>query len=293
MYAQFNFPRLTLTNKILIFGSLGISGIFIILRSLGINEAAAVIAYLVVWPLSLLPWQPFTYFLVHPDFWSLIFNGLALWMFGNVLEQRMGTKRYLIAFAISVISSAMVYWIAGMALRVQAPYYGMLAGVLALLVCFAYFWPHSRVYVFGIFPVKSKWLVIGYGVIMLVSLSGGLTGRGLQIGILYGAVLLGVGFTLLYTQIVFLQYSFLRSLVGKFKSSISQPKTPKSTRSSSRDTQPDGENNRQKVVSIDDWERKQVDLLLEKVSKYGIKSLNKKEKEFLDRVSSTYSSKED
>jgi len=236
-----------------------------------------------------LPWQPVTYILINPEIWGLLFNCLAIWMFGNVLEQRMGTKKYITTFLISGFSSSILFFILCLSMGNNFPYFGMMAPVLSLLVCFAYFWPNSRVYIFGIFPIKSKFLVLGYGILMLFSMSSGFTGKASYALIYYTSALAGVLLSIIFVHFVFLEYSFLRSFIRKFKNSLKKEKIIKSTKNSSSPKKAQGE----KVVSKDDWERRQVDILLEKVSKYGIKSLNRKEKDFLDRVSATYSSKED
>ncbi len=298
MYAHFSFPKLSITNKILIFSVLGVSGFFLLGRSFGIG-AMKYFSLLAVWSQDyFMPWQPVTHFLINPSIWSLLFNCLAIWMFGSVVEQRLGTKRYVIVFAISVLSSAFFFW--GLSYPMGLPkaaYFGINSGVLALLFSFAYFWPNSKVYVFGIFPVKSKWLVLVFAAIMLLSSSSSFAGRGKYLGLVSISKLLGMLIALGYVHVLYIEYAFLRSFIGRFKKIYSKEdnylKPVKSTRNSYMDKNRKPAKQGDKVVGLKDWEKKKVDLLLEKVSKYGINSLDKREKEFLDRVSSNYSSSEE
>jgi membrane associated rhomboid family serine protease len=39
-------------------------------------------------------WQVFTYMFLHADVWNLVWNMLALWMFGAELERTWGTQKF-------------------------------------------------------------------------------------------------------------------------------------------------------------------------------------------------------
>lgn len=61
------------------------------------------------------PYQLVTYMFMHGDFTHLFFNMFALWMFGNILENVWGPKRFLIyyfvtGFGAAIIHYAIVYW---------------------------------------------------------------------------------------------------------------------------------------------------------------------------------------
>lgn len=61
------------------------------------------------------PYQLVTYMFMHGGFTHLFFNMFALWMFGNVLENVWGPRRFLIyyfvtGFGAAVIHYAVVYW---------------------------------------------------------------------------------------------------------------------------------------------------------------------------------------
>ena len=44
------------------------------------------------------PWQVLTYMFMHADFTHILFNMFSLWMFGSVVEQTFGPKKFLILY---------------------------------------------------------------------------------------------------------------------------------------------------------------------------------------------------
>jgi len=57
------------------------------------------------------PYQFITYMFMHGNFSHILFNMFALWMFGNVLENYWGPKRFLIYFIVTGIGAALVHYI--------------------------------------------------------------------------------------------------------------------------------------------------------------------------------------
>jgi membrane associated rhomboid family serine protease len=55
------------------------------------------------------PYQIFTYMFMHFDFWHLFFNMFALYMFGKVLEQVWGGKRFLIYYIVTGVGAVIVH----------------------------------------------------------------------------------------------------------------------------------------------------------------------------------------
>ena len=54
------------------------------------------------------PWQPFTYMFMHASFSHIFFNMFALWMFGRIIEQVWGAKRFLIYYIVCGLGAAFV-----------------------------------------------------------------------------------------------------------------------------------------------------------------------------------------
>ena len=56
-----------------------------------------------------MPHQLITHFFMHANFWHLFFNMFALWMFGKILENVWGAKRFLTYYMITGIGAAFVH----------------------------------------------------------------------------------------------------------------------------------------------------------------------------------------
>lgn len=57
------------------------------------------------------PFQFVTYMFMHADFYHLLFNMFALWMFGYALENIWGSKRFLTFYLVTGIGAAVVHYI--------------------------------------------------------------------------------------------------------------------------------------------------------------------------------------
>ncbi|MCX7697000.1 MAG: rhomboid family intramembrane serine protease [Bacteroidales bacterium] len=55
-------------------------------------------------------WQMVTYMFMHANWLHIFFNMFALWMFGNMLEMVMGSKRFITYYFITGIGAALVQW---------------------------------------------------------------------------------------------------------------------------------------------------------------------------------------
>ncbi|MEI6053515.1 MAG: rhomboid family intramembrane serine protease, partial [Opitutaceae bacterium] len=55
-----------------------------------------------------LPWQLFTYMFIHAGFTHLLFNMLALWMFGMELENTMGSRKFLLFYILCGLGGGLV-----------------------------------------------------------------------------------------------------------------------------------------------------------------------------------------
>jgi len=54
------------------------------------------------------PWQFITYMFMHGDFTHLFFNMFALWMFGYLIENFWGSKRFLLFYFVTGLGAALV-----------------------------------------------------------------------------------------------------------------------------------------------------------------------------------------
>jgi len=183
------------------------------------------------------PYQFVTYMFLHANFGHILYNMFALWMFGYLLENVWGPKRFLTYYLITGIGAALVqtlvnwwdistlqaaavsyssnpsldgfigfvrqyyphyYQLEGtvrtfinewslspgnpsfihqsisytdqlIKLQMDVPTIGASGAVYGILLAFGMMFPNMLVFIYFLFPIKAKWIVIVYGAIELFS----------------------------------------------------------------------------------------------------------------------------
>ncbi len=154
-----------------------IMGVFFLLQMVvsgSINFYLGLVPVL-VWKKYFL-WQLFTYIFLHGGIGHLLFNLLALWMFGGELENYWGSKKFLGYFLFCGIG-------AGICTVVFIPYQfipviGASGAIYGILLAFGWFFPNRPIFIYFLFPIPAKYMVILYGLIELLSSMEG-TGGGI------------------------------------------------------------------------------------------------------------------
>lgn len=138
------------------------------------------------------PAQLFTYMFMHGGFGHLFFNMFAVWMFGRVLEQVWGPKRFLFYYILCGMGAGIVQEIVqfihyettlaayesvnlGSGIIIPMAEYlnrmvtvGASGAVYAILLAFGMLFPNQKLFIIPIpFPIKAKFFVIGYAVLEL------------------------------------------------------------------------------------------------------------------------------
>jgi len=114
-------------------------------------------------------WQPFTYMFVHGGFSHLLFNMLSLFIFGSMVEKRIGSKEFLLFYLLAGLFSGIVSFISYYLAGTNVILVGASGAIYGVLLMFAVFYPYSVIFVFGFIPVRAPILVILYAVIELSS----------------------------------------------------------------------------------------------------------------------------
>lgn len=112
-------------------------------------------------------WTPFTYMFTHAGFLHLLFNMLVLFFFGPPLEEKWGGREFIKFYLIAGLGGALL----SLVFPNQA-IVGASGAVYGVMVAFAMYWPENPIYIWGIFPVKAKWLVgflVGFSLFAAVS----------------------------------------------------------------------------------------------------------------------------
>lgn len=152
------------------------------------------------------PYQIVTHMFMHGSITHIFFNMFALWMFGKVLEQVWGSKRFLIYYFVTGLGAAFLHMLVlhielsgpikqvselyniqnfddatvkqllqtGSALAqkvglgLYVPTVGASGAVFGVLLAFGMLFPNTRLMLlFPPIPIKAKYFVIGYGALEL------------------------------------------------------------------------------------------------------------------------------
>jgi membrane associated rhomboid family serine protease len=141
---------------------------------------------------------------MHGGFTHLFFNMFSLWMFGSLLERVFGSKRFLFYYISCGLGAALVQelvwqfsWQSILASSVSGPAAGSVTDIIkaineghaaftmndfynslitigasgavfGILLAFGMLFPNMPMYIIPFpFPIKAKWMVLGYGLIEL------------------------------------------------------------------------------------------------------------------------------
>ena len=221
------------------------------------------------------PWTFITYMFVHGGFWHLFFNMLGLFFFGPPVEERLGAKDFIKYYAIcGLIGGAVLAFI----FAPNSLLIGASGAVYAVMLAFAFFWPDMPIYIWGIFPVKAKWLVMGIAAISVFSMmspSGDNTAHWAHVG----------GFAVGFLYLKF--GSAIGNPMEKFSKFTSRrklkviPGSQTSLLSVKRDEPRHRRRAEEEVLD-------EVDKVLDKISTHGMASLTPEERRVLEEVSKRY-----
>jgi membrane associated rhomboid family serine protease len=122
-------------------------------------------------------WQVLTYGFLHGSLTHLLFNMLALYMFGGAIEGLLGSRRYLTYYLTCVAGAAITQLVVlGNLDRPPVPTIGASGGVFGLLLAYGMAFPRNRIMLlFPPIPMQAWLFVTLYG---LLELYLGVTGSG-------------------------------------------------------------------------------------------------------------------
>lgn len=138
------------------------------------------------------PWQLITHMFMHGSAEHLIFNMLALWMFGSVLEGVWGPKKFLVFYLLCGLGAALAHMLVlyyemqpivelfktlptsqqeellySNMYKLNTATVGASGAVFGCLAAFGFMYPESYIYVYFLVPIKAKWFVILYAAVEL------------------------------------------------------------------------------------------------------------------------------
>jgi membrane associated rhomboid family serine protease len=219
-------------------------------------------------------WQLVTYGFAHADIWHILFNMFFLWLFGSELEGIYGRAEFLRIYLVAIVFAGLIWVLVTMATSEQVrPMIGASGGVMALMILYVLHFPRRMFYIWGVVPMPA-WalgtMYVLFDVLGFVHSAGGQEpGGGPQVANI--AHLGGALFGFIYFRSKMNLGRFVPRRLADLKAPIFRPKL--------RIHDPDKE--------ARDLGR-QVDAILEKISREGESSLTKKERKTLEEASRRY-----
>ena len=228
-------------------------------------------------------WQLFTFQFLHGGLFHLLFNLIALWFFGRVVEARLGKaafwKIYLVGGVFGgVLQSALAFampqffggWVVGAS-----------AGVCALIAAFALMEPEAIIMLMCVFPLKAKYLLVGITAIAafftLVPASPGVAHAAHLGGIATGVAMIRFA---LYDYSPSLNWHPFRNRARRRQLVKAATVKPGFWRTKGSGI-PKAEQ-----IEPEEFISREVDPILDKISAHGIQSLTPREKQILEAARS-------
>jgi membrane associated rhomboid family serine protease len=254
-------------------------------------------------------YQFLTYMFLHGSFTHILFNMFALWMFGSVIERVWGPKKFLFYYIVCGVGAGIVqelvqygsYMAQGLAAyqyvnmggaQISMDSYinlwttiGASGAVYGILLAFGMIFPNERLFIIPFpFPIKAKWLIVGYIAIELFSAMSG-PGDGVAHMAHLGGMLFGFLLIRYWRNHPDSSQRFGRSYGQEFFDNLrrkyeerqrNQRMHAEQTKWEERRRETDEEYNQRQRQN-----QEEIDAILDKIRKSGYDSLTKEEKQKL------------
>jgi len=253
-------------TKGIVIGLVAIHLGMLILRSISLEAAAEVWHALSLQPYEVLHrfkvWQLLTGALLHDlhGIGHIFWNCFVIYVFGKIVEQRLGLKRYLVFALTSALAASLGYLLFAVFRSDIRPMVGASGAAMGMVVYLALWQPHMTILLFFVFPVQLWVLAVIAIVIDLIgalSTSGDIANTAHLAGAFYGWV--------------YFRYSErIEGVFGAIDHLADKRRFRKQVR------------RRQEELEM----RREIDRILDKVNRDGMTALTEQERRFLKKASS-------
>jgi membrane associated rhomboid family serine protease len=228
-------------------------------------------------------WRLLTYAFLHsPATWMhIFFNMLFLWWFGSEIEELYGSKEFLAFYLVSAVIGGLAFQAQAMIQNAPMLSVGASGAVTAVLVLYAFHFPHATILLFFVVPVPIWLFVIfqvGQDALQLLGRTQTETAVAVHLG--------GAGFAALYYKFHWHVTSLWRSAQAwrreraKPKLRVYHPEEDEAVPVTSG-----------VIADLDEHLDAKLDAVLEKLSRHGRESLSDSERGILLRASEIYKKK--
>jgi membrane associated rhomboid family serine protease len=220
------------------------------------------------------PWSFFTYMFVHAGLLHLLGNMLMLFVFGTAVENRMGSRTFILYYLLCGVGAA-IFSLGLSTIMPVSPFVGASGAVLGVALAFAIYWPDAELIIVPLpMPIRAKTLVtalVGLDVLLYFLTPGD--------GIAHLAHVGGVAFGYLF----FRMHGFTRRSPHPPPRPVERVVMVQSGAAEPEHRRPVPPARTRRRVDADPVAA-EVDRVLDKISEKGIASLTPAERNFLDEV---------
>lgn len=227
-------------------------------------------------------WRFFTYMFLHGDMFHIGFNMFALWMFGGQIEARWGKRTFITYYVICGLGGAVTYGIFNlMGMSSFMPMIGASGAIYGILLAYGLTFPNSIMLMMMIFPMKAKYVVLGYGLIALMSSASGGDGSVAHLAHLGGMV---TGFIFLKVTIPSLSAGIGSGIGGDISGAWRRWQTKRRMKVVRPQSKPGSKPGNGSTPPPGNGKKSEIDTILDKISREGLQSLTDDEQEVLRRA---------
>ncbi len=231
------------------------------------------------------PWSIFTYMFLHEGLFHFLFNMIVFHMFGRIFGDLLGDKRVVPLYILGGLMGIVFIQLAVVFNVKIGPALGASAAVMAFVVASAIVAPNNEVRLLLIGNVKIKYVALVLIILDIIGIAS-LDNTGGHFAHI-GGMLMGWFYVLMIQNnsdpSVWMNKSF-DSIKNLFRPKPQKkPKSPLSVKYKATVPKTKTSNKKSTMQTVSHQEK--LDAILDKISKKGISSLNKEEKEFLDKAS--------
>ncbi len=254
--------------------------------------------FFALWPIEdgFYIWQLISYQFMHGGLSHIFLNLFALWMFGIELEERWGSKRFLIFYLLCGAGAGLTQLFIAPIFSNPAPTIGASGSVYGVLLAFGLTFPNRPIMMFPLFiPIPAKFFVLIFAGIALIS---GFTDSGGGVahfahlgGALTGFLLLRFEKQLKLNKIYDNSPQFAEddepNNIYNFQNRTKTQQQPFSWFTQQKQTIREEPQEKPNGFTVDNEEIKQsvIDEILDKISRSGYESLTDREKRILFELS--------
>src|SRR5262245_49180108 len=109
------------------------------------------------------PWTAITYMFIHANLSHLFFNMISLYFFGSRVEARLGGWGFLGLYFVSGLTGGLLSFF----FTPYAHIVGASGAIFGVMLGYARYWPRDMLYIWGLFPVQARWMVVAMTVLSL------------------------------------------------------------------------------------------------------------------------------